>query len=219
MIFVRGSDNDKKRQRMIDDQLVSRGVKDRRVLDAMRSVPRECFVRKENRNLAYYDGPLSIGHGQTISQPYIVAYMTELLDLKEHDRVLEIGTGCGYQTAVLAGIAREVYTIEIIRTLSEQAREKLRTLGCGNVRFRVGDGTEGWPEAAPFDAIIVTAAPGREPETLISQLAEGGRLVVPVGTFEQYLYRIVRTGEDTASEKLIAVRFVPMTGEIEKGNA
>ncbi len=201
---------------MVDYQIASRGVKDEHVLNAMRKVPRELFVREIDLGLAFFDGPLSIGFGQTISQPYIVAYMTEMLSLVSDDRVLEIGTGSGYQTAVLAEIAKEVYTIEIIDELSLGAQEKLRDLGYGNVFFRIGDGSEGWPERAPFDAIMVTAAPATMPERLMDQLADEGRMVVPVGRFEQYLELIVRKGDEIKRDRLIGVRFVPMTGRIQK---
>ena len=200
------------REAMVKSQIISRGVNDARVLEAMRTVPRERFVRKSDRRLAFFDGPLSIGCGQTISQPYIVAYMTEMLELKDTDRVLEIGTGCGYQTAVIAEIAREVYTVEIVERLALTAREMLDGLGYTNVYFRTGDGNEGWPEKAPFDAIIVTAAPERVPQTLVSQIADGGRMVVPVGGYTQYLIRLTRRGEKIERETLIGVRFVPMTG-------
>ena len=199
---------------MVKSQIVSRGVRDARVLEAMRTVPRERFVRESERRLAFFDGPLSIGCGQTISQPYIVAYMTEMLELKEADRALEVGTGCGYQTAVIAEIAREVYTLEIVERLARTARETLDGLGYTNIFFRTGDGNEGWPEKSPYDAIMVTAAPERVPETLVSQLADGGRMVVPVGGYTQYLIRLTRRGETIERETLIGVRFVPMTGRV-----
>lgn len=201
---------------MVASQIYGRGLKDERVLEAMRTVPREVFVRKDDQRLAFYDGPLSIGYGQTISQPYIVAYMTEMLNLVTDDRVLEVGTGSGYQTAVLAELAREVYTIECVEKLSLGAQEKLKELRYENITFRVGDGSLGWPEAAPFDAIIVTAAPEKMPETLIEQLAIGGRMIVPVGRFEQYLYRIVRKEDGFDKKVLIGVRFVPMVGKIQE---
>jgi protein-L-isoaspartate(D-aspartate) O-methyltransferase len=206
----------RKREEMVSSQIESRGVRDERVLEAMRSVPRELFVNDDDKRLAFYDGPLSIGYGQTISQPYIVAYMTEMLCLEPSDRVLEIGTGSGYQTAVLAELAREVYTVEIVEPLSTAARERLDGLGCRSVHFLVGDGSLGWPEHAPFDAIIVTAAPGKTPESLVEQLAEGGRMVAPIGNFDQYLYRFIRKGGKVSKDTLIGVRFVPMTGEIQK---
>ncbi len=205
-------DTRKQREEMVKSQIVSRGVRDQRVLEAMRTVPRERFVREDDGRLAFFDGPLSIGCGQTISQPYIVAYMTEMLELKSTDRVLEIGTGCGYQTAVIAEIAREVYTIEIVERLAICAQEKLAELDYTNIFFRTDDGNKGWPEKSPFDAIIVTAAPERVPKTLVSQLADGGRLIVPVGGYTQYLVRLKRRGEEIDREALIGVRFVPMTG-------
>ena len=165
---------------------------------------------------AYADTPLPIGHGQTISQPYIVAFMSEALELKGGERVLEIGTGSGYQAAVLAELAREVYSIEIVEPLGREAEKRLRELGYSNIKLRVGDGYRGWPEAAPFDAIMVTAAPDHVPPALIEQLAEGGRLVLPVGSFFQELVRIRRTKDGTKQESLLPVRFVPMTGEAQK---
>jgi len=206
----------KRREEMVSEQIASRGVRDRRVLEAMRKVPREVFVRPEDRDLAFYDGPLSIGHGQTISQPYIVAYMTEMLELKPTDRVLEVGTGSGYQTAVLAELARDVYTVEIVEPLAKRAREILDKLGYKNIHFRIGDGSEGWPEEAPFDAIMVTAAPSYVPDRLIEQLAEGGRMLVPVGAYEQYLELVEKEGGRTKRTRLIGVRFVPMRGKVER---
>jgi protein-L-isoaspartate(D-aspartate) O-methyltransferase len=206
----------KQREEMVRHQIASRNVTDRRVLEAMRAVPRERFVQERDQGLAFFDGPLSIGCGQTISQPYIVAYMTETLRLTESDRVLEIGTGSGYQTAVIAHIAREVFTIEIIEQLAIRSRETLEELGYTNIRFRLGDGSDGWEEGAPFDAIIVTAAPEHVPEKLVPQLAEGGRMIVPVGAYSQYLIRLTRTGGKIERESLIGVRFVPMTGRIQK---
>jgi protein-L-isoaspartate(D-aspartate) O-methyltransferase len=207
---------DEKRAAMVMTQIISRGVRDERVLDAMRKVPRERFVREKDLDLAFYDGPLSIGSGQTISQPYIVAYMTEMLSLTEKDRVLEIGTGCGYQTAVLAEVAAEVYSVEIVEELSERARGILEELGYGNVHLRTGDGSEGWPEYAPFDAIMVTAAPARVPKILIEQLADGGRMIVPVGVYEQYLRLVTKKGDEVEERDLIGVRFVPMTGHVQR---
>jgi protein-L-isoaspartate(D-aspartate) O-methyltransferase len=205
----------KERERMVRSQIESRGITDRRVLEAMRSVPREAFIPDGNLALAYRDGPLPIGRGQTISQPYIVAYMTDQLSIESTDRVLEIGTGCGYQTAVLAELAEHVYTMEIIRELSERAQRDLERIGYENISFRIGDGSLGWPEEAPFDAIIVTAAPERIPTALQDQLAEGGRMIIPAGTFSQRIYRITRTGGGLKKEPLIGVRFVPMTGRME----
>ena len=200
------------REEMVRTQIASRDISDERILAAMRKVPREFFVRPEDGQAAFHDGPLPIGCGQTISQPYIVAYMTDLLGLREGDRVLEVGTGCGYQTAVLAELADRVHTIEIIPELSERARETLSAMGYSNIDFSTGDGRDGWPEEAPFDAIIVTAAPGQVPPALKEQLADGGRLVIPVGTSAQYIHRIVRRGGEFEDEGLLAVRFVPLTG-------
>jgi protein-L-isoaspartate(D-aspartate) O-methyltransferase len=197
---------------MVRTQIASRDISDGRVLAAMRDVPRELFVKPEDYRSAFFDGPLPIGCGQTISQPYIVAYMTELLELGSGDRVLEIGTGCGYQTAVLAEIAAAVFTVEIIPGLSERARKTLGGMGYSNIEFRTGDGREGWPEEAPFDAIIVTAAPEHVPAGLKDQLADGGRLVIPVGSTVQFIHRIVRRGDCLEDEGLLAVRFVPLTG-------
>ncbi|HSG29876.1 MAG TPA: protein-L-isoaspartate(D-aspartate) O-methyltransferase [Candidatus Krumholzibacterium sp.] len=201
---------------MVHSQIVERGVVDQAVLDAMIRVPRESFIDPSTKDSAFFDGPLPIGFGQTISQPYIVAYMTEQLFLRRNDRVLEIGTGCGYQTAVLAEIAARVYTLEIIDALARKAKERLLALGYRNIEFRTGDGADGWPEEAPFDAIIVTAAPAVVPRTLTDQLADGGRLVIPVGTHMQYLRRLTRSGDDIRGERLIGVRFVPLTGKTEE---
>lgn len=200
------------REEMVRDQIAVRDISDIRVLTAMRKVPRELFVRPEDHQAAFQDGPLSIGYGQTISQPYIVAYMTELLGIGERDRVLEIGTGCGYQTAVLAELAVQVHTVEIIPELSASARETLSGMGYSNIEFMTGDGREGWPAEAPFDAIIVTAAPVEVPQALKDQLVDGGRLVIPFGSGTQYIHRIVRSGDRFDDEGLIAVRFVPLTG-------
>lgn len=216
MMELRGDDNRKRREEMVAAQIACRGITDERVLEAMRKVPRELFVKEGDFDLAFFDGPLSIGCGQTISQPYIVAYMTEMLELRGGDRVLEIGTGSGYQTAVLAEIAGVVYTVEIIEELSLRAREKLGSLDYSNIHFRVGDGSIGWPEEAPFDAIMVTAAPEEIPGSFCEQLADGGRLIVPVGKYSQSLYRINRRGSETEKRTLIGVRFVPMTGQIRK---
>jgi protein-L-isoaspartate(D-aspartate) O-methyltransferase len=201
---------------MVQEQIAARGVRDSRVLAAMKKVPRHAFVPEGLQSVAYSDQPLPIGHGQTISQPYVVAFMSEALELKAKDRVLEIGTGSGYQAAVLAELAREVYSIEIVEPLARQAEERLRRLGYTNVTLRVGDGYRGWPEAAPFDAIMVTAAPDHVPQPLVDQLREGGRLIVPVGRFSQDLVRIRRTDKGIKKEYLLPVRFVPMVGEAEK---
>ncbi len=207
------------RERMVREQLEARGVSEARVLAAMRKVPRHLFVPPDQRGHAYADSPLPIGRGQTISQPYIVGFMTEALELKPQDRVLEVGTGSGYQAAVLAELVREVYSIEIVAELTKEAAERLRRLGYSNVHVRIGDGYRGWPEAAPFDAIMVTAAPDHVPQPLIEQLRVGGRLVLPVGRWEQDLLRLRRTAKGVTQETLLPVRFVPMTGEAEKPGA
>jgi len=204
------------RERMVREQIEARDVRDSRVLAAMRLVPRHLFVPTEMQPYAHSDQPLPIGYGQTISQPYIVAFMSEALELKPEDRVLEIGTGSGYQAAVLARLAREVYSIEIVEPLAKEAEARLKQLGYANVKVRVGDGYRGWPEAAPFDAIMVTAAPRHVPPPLVEQLREGGRLVLPVGRFFQDLIRIRRTRDGERRETLLPVRFVPMVGEAEK---
>ena len=198
----------------METQIAARGIKDDRVLSAMRKVPRHLFVEEALRDQAYADHPLPIGEGQTISQPYIVALMTEALELKGHERVLEIGTGSGYQTAILAELARWVYSMERYSRLLERARKILEDLGYTNIILRLGDGTRGWPEAAPFEAIIVTAAGPRIPEPLVDQLAEGGRLVMPLGDeWSQYLVKIVKKGGTLHRQTLEAVRFVKLVGE------
>jgi protein-L-isoaspartate(D-aspartate) O-methyltransferase len=190
---------------------------DPRVLDAMRSVPREEFVPEEEKGAAYRNRPLPIGHGQTISQPFIVALMTDLLRLEPHHRVLEVGTGSGYQAAVLARLAAEVFSIEIIEPLSLEAARTLDRLGVGNVKTRIGDGYAGWPEHAPYDAIIVTAAPEHIPAQLVEQLRPGGRLVIPVGGLDQDLRVVEKKPDGTAiSTAIIPVRFVPLTRERRK---
>ena len=198
-------------------QIMSRGIANPAVLDALRAVRREYFLPEEIRSFADEDAALSIGHGQTISQPYIVALMTELLDPQRTDRILEIGTGSGYQTAILAEIVKEVYTVEIIKELSLRARRVLGEIGYSNIHFLVSDGYSGWPEEAPFDGIIVTAAPSEIPKPLISQLNARARLVIPVGGLDQRL-EILEKKEDGSLEGFshIAVRFVPMTGEALK---
>jgi protein-L-isoaspartate(D-aspartate) O-methyltransferase len=197
------------------EALRRQGITDIRVLEAIRSLDRSEFVPEEVRSAAGMDTPLPIGHGQTISQPYVVAVMTEALNPQPGERVLEIGTGSGYQTAVLSRLCGEVYTVEVLPALAEPARERLLRLGCQNVRFQVGDGTAGWPEEAPFDAIIGTAAPERLPPALYQQLRPGGRLVLPVGPLKgaQELLRVTRPlgGGAPEVEKLLGVRFVPMT--------
>ena len=199
-----------KRDEMIEKQLKSRGIHDPRILAAMRKVERHRFVHSLLQPLAYSDGPLPIGHQQTISQPYIVAYMTEALELKSGDRVLEIGTGSGYQAAILAEIAKEVYSIEIIPELAEEAKAKLEELGYRNVTVKHGDGYQGWPEHEPFDAIIVTAAPPKIPQKLVDQLKVGGRMIVPVGEYYQELVLITKTDKGVDKKSMIPVRFVPM---------
>lgn len=204
------------RKQMVEKQIRARGVKDPRVLDALIRVERHHFVPQGLEIAAYDDTPLSIGEGQTISQPYIVALMTELAKVQPASKVLEVGTGSGYQAAVLAVLAKEVFTIEIIPSLGNQAKEKLKTLGYENVHVRVGDGYQGWPEEAPFDAILVTAAPDHVPQPLVDQLKMGGRLVIPLGDFYQDLAVLTKTEKGVNQEKIIPVRFVPMTGEAEE---
>jgi protein-L-isoaspartate(D-aspartate) O-methyltransferase len=209
---VPDDDNEFSRQRdnMVEVQIRSRGLGDEKILEAMRRVERHLFVPFELRPYAYGDEPLPIGEGQTISQPYIVAYMTEALKLKGGERVLEVGTGTGYQTAILAEIAGEIYTVEIIAALSESAQQRLHGLGYRNIRFKVGDGTFGWEEYAPYDAIIVTAAPPSVPRKLQEQLRVSGRMVIPVGAGFQELVLITREKKDFRKKKLLPVRFVPL---------
>lgn len=201
------------RTAMIDSQLRARGITDERTLAAMAGVPREAFVPVEHRERAYEDGPLPIGHGQTISQPYIVALMTQLLAPARSQRVLEVGTGSGYQAAVLSGLVKAVYSIEIVKPLAEQAAKVLADLRFENVMVRAGDGYAGWPDEAPFDAIIVTCAPDHIPQPLVDQLKEGGRMVIPVG--ERYgiqkLIRLTKINGEVRQEEVLDVRFVPLT--------
>ncbi len=204
------------RERMVSLQIEARGVKDPLVLESMRAVPRHLFVPENYRDAAYNDSPLPIGDSQTISQPYIVALMTELLEVKPGQRVLEIGTGSGYQAAVLAAIGIEVHSIEIRPRLCEQAARTLSELEYDSVQVRCGDGYGGWPEDSPYDGIIVTAAPDRVPEPLLEQLAQGAKMVIPVGDFYQELKVITRTPEGFDERSVIPVRFVPMTGEVER---
>lgn len=204
------------RQSMVEDQIVRRGVRDPGVVRAMTEVPRHSFVPEHLQDQAYVDGPLAIGSGQTISQPYIVALMTELLELEGDEKVLEIGTGSGYQAAVLSRLVSVVYSIEIREELGQKAQDTLDKLGYNNIQLRIGDGYQGWPEAAPFDGIMVTAAPGTVPQPLIDQLKEGGRLVIPVGDFFQDLLVLTKTSEGIERREIIPVRFVPMIGEIEE---
>lgn len=208
------------RERMVHDEIEARGVHDARVLTAMRKVPRHLFVPPAQQSEAYADLPLHIGYGQTITEPYLVAFMIAALELKPHDRVLEIGTGSGYQAAVLAELVREVYTVEIVEPLAKRAEERLRHLGYSNVHVRLGDGYRGWPEAAPFDAIVLTAAPPeRVPPPLLNQLRQGGRLISPVGGSEQDLILLYRAATGVKEQVLLPVRFVPMTGEAQKPDA
>lgn len=204
------------KEQMIEEQLKRRGIKDEKVLKAMEEVDRKLFVPEEFQDKAYEDGPLPIGRGQTISQPYIVAYMAQELKLNPNDKVLEIGTGCGYNAAVLSKLAAQVYSIEIVDWLGELANENLAKTNIKNITTKTGDGYKGWPEEAPFDAIILTAAPASIPEPLKEQLKEGGRLLTPVGTTIQRLILLEKTGENTfKKESLLPVSFVPMTGKAQ----
>jgi protein-L-isoaspartate(D-aspartate) O-methyltransferase len=204
------------REAMVRDQIAARGVKSPRVLQAMRAVPRHLFVPKALESKAYTDHPLDIGHQQTISQPYIVAKMTELLDPKPDQKVLEVGTGSGYQAAVLSKLVGEVYTIEIVPELAEQARRLLAEIGDDNVHVITGDGYRGLPDHAPFDAVIVTAAPDKVPQPLIDQLKVGGRMVIPVGGKDQVLELLEKTKDGVVTKKVFDVKFVPMTGEAQR---
>lgn len=204
------------RHAMVHSQIHARGIDNERVLAAMRKVPRHLFVPESVRDSAYEDRPLPIGEGQTISQPYIVALMTDLARPRAGERVLEIGTGSGYQAAVLAELGPEVYTIEIVEPLAARATDLLRSLSYAKVHTRVGDGYRGWPEKAPFDAIVVTAAPETIPQPLKDQLRVGGRLVIPVGASNQELRLVTRTKDGFHEERVIPVRFVPMTGEAQR---
>ncbi len=198
------------RLNMVETQVAARGVKDKRLLEAMRRVPRHLFVPQGLLDEAYADEPLPIGEGQTISQPYIVAYMTETLKLKGPERVLEVGTGSGYQTAVLAELVGDVFSIEVVEALSQRAQAILAGLGYSNIHFKVGDGNLGWEESAPFDGIIVTAAAPEVPAALQRQLKDGGRLILPRGTFSQELVLVVREGNKFRQSELLPVRFVPL---------
>lgn len=215
-------DNDPTRQherdKMVEAQLVAGGITDQRVIAAMRRVPRHRFMPETASEEAYGDFPLPIGHGQTISQPFIVAYMTQALNLKEDEKVLEIGTGSGYQAAILAELVSRVFTIEIVEPLAESAKQTLAELGYEHVRVRTGDGYQGWPEESPFDAIILTAAPIDIPSPLLEQLKIGGRLILPVGHYPQRLLLIRRTEDGYQQQELLPVAFVPMTGEGSTGS-
>ena len=211
-----GTDRAAERERMVAEQIEGRGVTDAAVLAAMRTVPRHEFVPADMRDHAYRDSPLPIGHGQTISQPCIVAFMTEALRLRRGEKVLEIGTGSGYQAAVLAELVGQVFTIEIVEPLAQSATAVLRRLDYRNVTVRAGDGYRGWPEHAPFDAILVTAAPDHVPQPLVDQLKVGGRMILPVGSGSQQLVLIEKTATDVTRRSVLGVRFVPMTGEAQR---
>ena len=198
------------------DQLIAKGISDKKVIAAMKAVQRHEFVPKRYRPEAYGDHPLPIGMDQTISQPFVVAYMTEMLKLEGNESVLEIGTGSGYQAAVLAEIVGKVYTIEIVEPLARDAEKTLKRLGYNGVVVKVGDGYRGWPEHAPFDAIIVTAAPDHIPQPLVEQLKVGGRMVIPVGKWGQRLTLITKDKDGVTTQKDLPVRFVPMTGEAQE---
>jgi len=210
------SARDAERQKMVAEQIEARGIKAPAVLNAMRKVQRHLFVPKDEQPFAYEDRPLPIGHKQTISQPYIVAAMTDLLEPKKTDRVLEIGTGSGYQAAVLSTLVKHVYSIEIVEPLAKRAEKDLKASGFSNVTVVFGDGYQGLPKEAPFDAIIVTAAPPKIPQALIEQLKPGGRLVIPVGDIHQELKVLTKTATGIKTEKIFGVRFVPMTGQAQK---
>jgi protein-L-isoaspartate(D-aspartate) O-methyltransferase len=207
----------KEREVMVNTQFIARGIHDPLVLKAMRTVPRHLFVPKEFRHLSYQDRPLPIGYQQTISQPYMVAFMTAAIKPHQTDRVLEIGTGCGYQAAILAQICSQVFTVEIVEPLAKQAQETLKQLGYTNIHTKIGDGYEGWPEAAPFDAIIVTASCPIIPGPLIQQLKVGGKIIIPLGEpfSEQTLVKGTNTEKGLLVEDLIPVQFVPFTGKSE----
>ena len=205
------------RRRMVEEQLAGRGIKSHAVLEAMAAVPRHEFVPENVRKFSYADEPLEIGYGQTISQPYIVAFMTEQLDPQPADRVLEIGTGSGYQAAILSRLVSEVYTIEIVEPLAKRAAADLKRLGFKNVEVLAGDGYKGWPEHAPFDGIIVTCAPDHVPQPLVDQLRDGGRMIVPVGSpGMQELFLLRKRGGKVERAAVLPVRFVPMTGKFGK---
>lgn len=204
------------RQKMTQEYIANEGVKNPRVLEQMRTVPRHEFVRPELRNLAYNDHALDIGYKQTISPPFIVAYMTETLDPQPSDRVLEIGTGSGYQAAILSGLVQDVYTIEIVQPLGRQAAALLKRLGYKNVHCKVGDGYQGWPDAAPFDKIIVTCSPEEIPRPLVDQLKEGGKMIIPLGErYQQVFYLLEKKNGELQRTKLLPTLFVPMTGTME----
>jgi protein-L-isoaspartate(D-aspartate) O-methyltransferase len=208
-----------KRLRMVNTQIERRGIRDRRVIETMREVPRHLFVPERFRFMAYDDSPVPIGFEQTISQPYIVAYMLQSLKLTGLERVLEIGTGSGYQSALLARLCEKVYTVEIIQELATRAEALIDQLGLSNIKIRCGDGYLGWPKAAPFDRVVVSAAPGQVPHPLVEQLRAGGRMILPLGDFNQRLLLIHKTATNKIlRRKLVPVKFVPMTGLAEKMN-
>jgi protein-L-isoaspartate(D-aspartate) O-methyltransferase len=205
------------RRRMVEEQLAGRGIKSHAVLEAMAAVPRHEFVPENVRKFSYVDEPLPIGYGQTISQPYIVAFMTEQLDPQPADRILEIGTGSGYQAAILSRLVSEVYTIEIVEPLAKRAAADLKRLGYENIKVLAGDGYKGWPEHAPFDGIIVTCAPDHVPKPLVDQLRDGGRMIVPVGSpGMQELFLLRKRGTKVEQTAVLPVRFVPMTGKSDQ---
>lgn len=204
-----------KRWDMVESQIIARGIRNTAVIQAMLNVPRHEFVPEEMRDEAYNDNPIPVGMGQTISQPYIVALMTELLNPARGMKILEVGTGSGYQSAVIAETGCELYTIEIVESLANKARLILEKIGYSNITYMVGDGYKGWEEHAPFDGIIVTAAPGRVPAKLLEQLKPGGRMVIPVGGDSQELQLIEKTDTGITKKRITAVRFVPMTGRSE----
>ena len=204
------------RDQMVQEQIMARGVTDPRVLHVMRTIPRHQFVLESDVEEAYEDHPLPIGFGQTISQPYIVAFMTEALNLQPHERVLEIGAGSGYQAAVLSQLAKKVFSIEIVESLADRAKKTLNNLGINTVIIRTGDGYQGWFNEAPFDAIMLTAAPEHIPQPLLDQLVIGGRLILPLGKMVQRLILMKRTQEVWKKDELFPVAFVPMTGEVQE---
>lgn len=205
------------RRTMVEQQVRQRGITNREVLAAMEQVPRHLFVPESLRAKAYSDEPLVLGRGLTIYQPYVVALMTKHLDLKQGAKVLEIGTGSGYHAAVLSRIAREVYSVEIVEPVASQARKRLEVMGYTNVEVKVGDGYQGWPDKAPFDAILLSAAPPKIPKPLLNQLREGGKMVVPVGGFFQDLLVITKTADGLEKRTVIPVRLQPMSGEVQDG--
>ena len=204
------------RNNMVEKQIIGRDIQDSRVIEAMRKVPRHLFVQESERKFSYSDRPLSIGYGQFISRPYIIAFMTEAFGLEGGERVLEIGTGSGYQSAILAEIVKEVYSVEIIEDLANQAKQRLDKLGYENIHIKIADGYHGWKEFAPFDDILVTAAPDHIPLPLLEQLRVGGQMIIPVGELFQELILLTKTPEGYEEQRIIPVKFEPMTGEAEK---